>query len=122
MSSGRVEIEKQDNILYYGVASGEGEYAWQTGNVFNWLNPKTEYAFAVKTNYSTNAVSGLQLTTYTKGDANYDGTVSIADMVRCYEVVNAMAEDADFNADTDNSGTLETADISEIRNILLNMF
>ena len=71
----------------------------------------------------TNVVSGLQLTTYTKGDADYDGTVSIADMIRCYKVVNNITEDTtDFNADTDNSGTLEDADISEIRNILLNMF
>lgn len=82
----------------------------------------TELMVSVKTNVGTNEVSGLNLTTYIKGDADYDGTVSIADMVRCYKVVNAMAEDADFNADTDNNGMLEDADISEIRNILLNMF
>ncbi len=120
MSAGTVEIEKQENILYYGVATIDGNYDWSTKNSFNWLYPNTEYKFAVKTNANTEVVEGLTLKTYVKGDADYNGAVSIADMVRCYKVVTKAAEDTDFNADTDNSGALDSADVIAIRDILLN--
>ncbi len=120
MSWGTVEIAKQENILYYGVATTDGDYDWSTKNSFNWLYPNTEYKFAVKTNADTEIVEGLTLKTYVKGDADYSGVVSVADMVRCYNVVTKAAEDTDFNADTDNSGVLDGADVIAIRDILLN--
>lgn len=122
MSSGRIEIEKQNNVLYYAVIKADEEYTdnmWKTSNVFDWLLPNTEYKIAVKTKANTEIVEGINLTTYKKGDADYSGAVSIADMVRCYKVVTKAANDTDFNADTDNSGVLDSADVIAIRDILL---
>ena len=72
----------------------------------------------------TGSADGLTVTDiYNAGDANFDGKIDILDLVR----IKKYASDVDFNAtviddviDFDNNGSLQSADLGELRQMLLN--